>query len=140
MTIGDALRPMEFAIVQTLEPDLNKLFESGHYREESGVRSAMRQFCNEVGPEIVVGLYRVWDAAPPYLFYAHRDNAEMAAHIAMADSILQEHRGFPMLIDLADTVCSTTFGVDTFMGSVQTAYADSGEPFRFLGERETRTK
>jgi hypothetical protein len=43
-----------------------------------------------------------------------------------------------MLIDLADTVCSTTFGVDSFMASVQLAYTETGQPFRFLGERETR--
>jgi hypothetical protein len=86
----------------------------------------------------VVGLFRVWEAAPPYLFYAHIDRAEMAVHIAMADSMLQEHRGFPMLIDLADTVCKTTFGVDSFIPSVQTAYAEADQPFRFLGERETR--
>jgi hypothetical protein len=62
----------------------------------------------------------------------------MAAHIAMADSLLQEHRGFPMLIDLADTVCRTTFGFDTLMPTVQATYAESGEPFTYLGERETR--
>ena len=82
----------------------------------------------------------MWEAAPPYLFYAHVEHAEMAAHIAMADSLLQEHRGFPMLIDLADTVCSATFGVDHLLSSVQTAYADAGEPFRYLGERETRSR
>ena len=56
----------------------------------------------------------------------------------MADSMLQEHRGFPMLIDLADTVCSITFGMDTFVPSVQMAYTEAGQPFRYLGERETR--
>jgi len=43
-----------------------------------------------------------------------------------------------MLIDLADTVCSTVFGQDSFTSSVQMAYTDAGEPFRYLGERETR--
>jgi hypothetical protein len=45
-----------------------------------------------------------------------------------------------MLVDLADTVCRTTFGLDTFVSSVQTVYADSNEPFRYLGERETRPR
>ncbi len=114
------------------------MIDSGGYRDESGVRPEMENFCNELAPKIVVGLYRVWEAAPPYMFYAHIDHAEMAAHIAMADSMLQEHRGFPMLIDLADTVCKTTFGMDSFMPSVQTAYADAGQAFRYMGERETR--
>jgi hypothetical protein len=138
LMIGNALKPLEFAIVQTLEPEIERMIETGGYRNESGVRGAMETLCREIAPKIVVGLYRVWEGAPPYLFYAHVDEAEMAAHIAMADSVLQEHRGFPMLIDLADTVCRSTFGADTFTTSVQLAYTDAGEPFRYLGERETR--
>jgi hypothetical protein len=135
LMIGNALNPMEFAIVQTLQPEIQTIIETGHYRE---TKKAMEDFCAEIAPEIVVGLYRVWEGAPPYLFYAHKDYAEMAAHIAMADSMLQEHRGFPMLIDLADTVCSTTFGLESFVSSVQLAYTEAGHPFRYLGERETR--
>jgi len=138
LTIGNALNPLEFAILQTLKPDIQHMIDTGGYRDESGVRPAMQTFCNQVAPHIVVGLYRVWEGSPPYLFYAHVDHAEMAAHIAMADSVLQEHRGFPMLIDLADTVCRTTFGIDSFVPSVQMAYTDAGQPFRYLGERETR--
>ena len=40
--------------------------------------------------------------APPQLFYAHEDHADIAALVALADSVLQEQRGFPLLIDLAD--------------------------------------
>jgi hypothetical protein len=138
LMIGNALNPMEFAIVQTLEPEIRHMIDFGGYRKESGVLPAMEEFCSGLAPKIVMGLYRVWEGAPPFLFYAHADCAEVAAHIAMADSMLQEHRGFPMLIDLADTVCSTTFGFDAFVHSVQMAYTESGEPFRYLGERETR--
>jgi len=139
LTIGNALNPMEFAIIQTLEPEIQNMIDTGGYRYESGVLPAMRQFCKEIASKIVVGLYRVWEAAPPFLFYAHVDHADMAAHIAMADSILQEHRGFPMLIDLADTVCRSTFGGESFNVSVQTAYTEADQPFRYLGERETRS-
>jgi len=137
LTIGHALNPLEFAIIQTLQPEIDNMIETGGYR--GAVRTAMEKFRDEVAPKIVVGLFRVWEAAPPYIFYAHVDHAELAAHIAMADSVLQEHRGFPMLIDLADTVCSTTFGVESFRPSVQMAYAGAGQPYRYLAERETRT-
>jgi hypothetical protein len=140
LTIGNALRPLEFAIVQTLKPEIERMIENGGYREGSGVKQEMQKFRDEVAPEIVIGLYRAWEAAPPYIFYAHKDNAEMAAHIALADSLLQEHRGFPLLIDLADTVCRTTFGADNFTQSVRMAYANAGQPFRYLGERETRSR
>lgn len=138
LTIGNALNPMEFAILQTLQPEIERMIETGGYRDESGTRPLMKEFCANVAPKIVVGLFRVWEGAPPYLFYAHEDCAELAAHIAMADSVLQEHRGFPMLIDLADIVCSSVFGPETFTTSVQMAYTDAGQPFRYLGERETR--
>ncbi|MBA3243453.1 MAG: hypothetical protein H0T60_19690, partial [Acidobacteria bacterium] len=124
-------------IFQTLEPEIEKLVQ-GNYRGE--VLRAMEAFCRDVAPRIVVGMYRASLSSPPYIFYAHVDYAELAAHIAMADSLLQEHRGFPMLIDLADTVCRTTFGMDSFTSSVQLAYADAGEPSRYLGERETRVR
>ncbi len=137
LTIGNALNPLDFAIVQTLKPGIERMIEGGHYRV---TRKAMEQFCNDVAPKVVMGIYRVWEGSPPHLFYAHEECADMAAHIAIADSLLQEHRGFPMLIDLADAVCRTSFGLDTLGSSVQTAYAEAGDPFRYLGERETRPK
>lgn len=140
LMIGNALRPLEFAIIQTLKPEIDYRIKAGHYRDESGVPAELRKFSKEVGPQMVVGVYRVWEAAPPFLFYAHVDYAELAAHIAMADSLLQEHRGFPMLIDLANTVCAATFGVDDFRSSIYTAHADADEAFRYLGERETRAR
>jgi hypothetical protein len=136
LTIGNALNPLEFVVFRTLAYEIGELLETGGYRGR--VRTKMEQFQREIASQIIVGLYRAGSAAPPYIFYAHRDYALEAAHIALADSVLQEHRGFPMLIDLADTVCSTTFGVDSFMASVQLAYTETGQPFRFLGERETR--
>lgn len=137
LTIGNALRPLEFVILQTLQPEIERLL-TGHYRDDK--LRAMEAFCRDVAPQIIVGMYRASIASPPYLFYAHVDYAELAAHIAMADSLLQEHRGFPMLIELADTVCQTTFGADSFTSAVQTAYANAGEPFSYLGERETRVR
>lgn len=136
--IGNALRPLEYAIVQTVKSDLTAMWQQGGYRGE--VEKAMGELVDDVGDKIVIGLYRVWEAAPPYIFFAHIDHAHTAAQIAMADSILQEHRGFPMMIDLADTVCRTTFGADTLLPSVQMAYTSAGQPFRYLGERDTRAR
>ena len=134
--IGDALLPLEFLILRTLEGDIERLVDTGGYR--GPVRTRMQQFQREIAPQIVVGLYRAGAAAPAYIFYAHVDHAITAAHIALADSVLQEHRGFPMLIDLADTVCRASFGTDTFRAVVEQAYVEAGMPFRYLSERETR--
>ena len=136
MTLGQALRPLEYLILYSLEERLRFMLEQGHYRGQA--RRKVTQFVEEVGPQVVVGVYRASRMAPPNVFYAHRDHAPMAALIAMADSVLQMHRGFPMLIDIADQLCSSAFGADPFVASVQHAYAQTGQPFRFLSERETR--
>ncbi len=135
LTLGNALYPLEFALVDTLWPMMRRIVR-GHLPR--GLKEEALAFADEIGPQLVVGVYRASPPAPPYVFYAHRDYAGEAALIAMADSVLQEHRGFPMLIDLADTICRTTFGPETFQSAVQLAYTEAGEPFRYLGERETR--
>lgn len=138
LTLGNALDPLEYVIVGSLSHDIQHMIDTGGYR--GAVRNAMEQFTHDVAPKMVVGLFRVWHGSPPYLFYAHADYADIAAHIVMADSILQEHRGFPMLIDLADTLCKSIFGIDSFFASVQNAYTDVDEPFRYTGERDSRPK
>jgi len=139
MTIGNALNPLEYAIVDTNRDTLDRI-AGGHYRGEGwgDVREAVQNFVEECGSKIVVGMYRASKLSPAQIFYAHVDLAHEAAIIALADSVLQEHRGFPMLIDLADSVCQASFGADIFSASTQIAYASAGEPFRYLSERNTR--
>lgn len=137
LTLGDALRPLEFALVGTPLRSMREITR-GNLPEGKGLKREAQAFVEEVGPLIVIGLYRVSPQAPARLFYAHRDFVCEAALVAMADSVLQEHRGFPMLIDLADLVCRTTFGPDAFRNVIQQAYTEAGTPFRYLGERETR--
>jgi hypothetical protein len=142
LTLGQALAPLEYAVIETNRKRMLKVVDGtgsqrgGHYSKE--YERKVRDFCEEIGPQIVFGMFRASAAAPPQLFYAHIDHVHEAALIAMADSVLQEHRGFPMLIDLADMICRTTFGNDIFNNAVQMAYAHAGEPFRFLNERQTR--
>ena len=98
----------------------------------------MSQFAKEAGPKIVVGMYRAAPMAPAQMFFAHVDHTHEAAHIALADSTLQEHRGFPMLVTLADTVCTAIFGMDSLVPHVQVAYSDAGAPLQYQTERQTR--
>lgn len=142
LTLGHALAPLEYLVIGEHTSKMLKVVEGknggrgGHYSKQYEQR--VRDFCHAIGPQIVFGVYRSSSAAPPQLFYAHAEYVHEAALIAMADSVLQEHRGFPMLIDLADMICRTTFGNDIFHSAVQMAYAHAGEPFRFLNERMTR--
>jgi hypothetical protein len=136
LTIGNALRPLEFAVIETAERQMKNTIFEGKYWPDKVKR--VQEFYQEVAPNIVIGVYRTSNGTPPYLFYAHPDHVEQAALIAMADSVLQAHRGFPILIDIADTVCKSTFGTDGFTATVQASYAATGHPVSYLGERETR--
>ena len=150
LTVGQALRPLEYAIVRSLRDVIYWTVEQhDSYRGRSTFDTTwdgtqltpfewIRRFRDEVAPQVVVGVYRASRVAPPQVFYAHVEHADLAAHIAVADSVLQEHRGFPLLIDLADNVCRSVFGRDTFDGLVSTAYAEAGAPFRYVSERQTR--
>src|SRR5207249_3029705 len=101
LTIGNALEPLEYAIIDTNLEALKGIAE-GHYRGEGwgDVVHEVDRFVEDVGPKVVIGMYRASQMSPAQVFYAHADHAHEAALIAMADSVLQEHRGFPMLIEL----------------------------------------
>ena len=125
------------------------MVEGGHYRMKVSVDTSwdgedltpmqwIRRFRDRIAPQVVVGVYRASQMAPAQVFYAHADHAHLAAHIAIADSVLQEHRGFPLLIDLADNVCSSVFGGSALSGLLATAYANAGAPWRYMSERATR--
>lgn len=128
LSLGAALQPLEFAIVDTLTAPLQRIVEQGHYSRRH--RPLLEEFVARVGPAIIVGVYRAALPAPPTLFFAHRDRAEEAALIALADSTLQEHRGFPLLLDLATAVCRASLGAETWPDLVHLAYAEAGEPDR----------
>jgi hypothetical protein len=122
-----------------MQESLQRIVELGHFTGEwEKLKEPVRAFSREVGSQIVVGTYRASSLAPAHIFYAHGELAHEAALIALGDSTLQEHRGFPMLIDLADNVCSSVFGNESLMAPAQLAYAAAGEPFRYLSERQTR--
>ncbi|QGJ70638.1 Hypothetical protein PBC10988_23360 [Planctomycetales bacterium 10988] len=141
MTIGAALPPLHYAILDDHTYRLERM-TSVRFRGEAWTRWAteVEQFAKSIGPQIVVGLFRASRLAPPQMFYAHIDHAHTAAQIALADSVLQEHRGFPLLIDLADTICRSTFSAEMFNASTQAAYCDAGAPYRHFGERRTRPR
>jgi hypothetical protein len=140
LTIGNALQPLEYAIIDTQEDNLGRI-AAGHYRGDAweGVNDQVNKFVKDCGPNIVIGMYRASQLAPAQMFYSHIDHAHEAALVVLADSVLQQHRGFPMLIDLADGVCRASFGGETFGVSAQVAYAQAGEPFRYVSERSTRS-
>jgi len=136
-TLGGALRPLEYAVVYTGETAMRRVVSSGHYGGDW--HSKAEKFVDRNGPKIAVGIYRAGPNSPATPFFAHVERVHEAAHIAMADSLLQEHRGFPLSIDLADAACRAAFGGATFEDAVTSAYQSHGEPSRYFTERQTRS-
>src|SRR5204863_1846066 len=93
---------------------------------------------DEVASQVLVGVFRASPLAPPQVFYAHREHFELAAAVAIADSVLLPDRGFPMLIDLADRACHSVYGGGSLRDVADTAYARSGAAFRYASERTNR--
>lgn len=127
LTIGQALAPLEYAVVDTISDQIEAVERTGHY--DAGQRAVVSRFRKDVGDVVVRGVFRASRLGPPQIFYAHRDHVHGAALIAIADSVLQEQRSYPVLLDLARTVCETTFGVDSFAPQLRVAYADAGVPW-----------
>jgi hypothetical protein len=151
LTIGDALYPLEYAIVGTLQERLAGFFDEWRSSGPATVDTTwdgctltpeqwVQRFRDEVAPKVVVGVYRATLLSPAQLFYAHEDHADVAARIALADSVLQEERGFPLLITLADRVCGSVYGGGSLNDLATAAYAAAGVPFRYQSERATRPR
>jgi hypothetical protein len=144
LTIAEALRPMEYAIVKTLDEDLEDWLHQKRFavrvttdllwdQEIISPSEWIPRFIQRVASQIVVGLFRATEVAPAQIFYAHVDHADLAAHIVLADSALQAHRGVPMLTDIARHVCNVVFG-DCLAGIAGNAYAAAGVPWRYSGQ------
>ncbi len=149
LTIGQALRPCEYAVVGTLDQRIRRYVEGLRFSHRVTVDDAwdgkpmtpevwVDRFLDEVAPQVVVGVYRASRWAPPQLFYAHRKYVHLAARIALADSVLLANRGFPALIDLADRTCASVYGGGSLQEIADTAYARLGVGFRYMSERHNR--
>jgi hypothetical protein len=148
LTVGHALGPMQYAIVGTLKERLENWVHQDRFAvdvagvadwdgEPLKLRHWIPRFIERVAAKVVVGVYRATLLAPAQVFYAHEDHADLAAHIVLADSALQEQRGFPLLLDLAHHVCAAVFG-GALQNLTESAYAMAREPWRYSSERMTR--
>jgi hypothetical protein len=124
-TIGDALLPLEFAIIETLDAYMSKTIEQGHYGDGrfQDARRHLGDFQEAATGKLVAGAFRVSPFAPSQIFYAHADTAPQAAMVAMSDALLVEARGFPMLLDIAGTVCREMFPPDAIFNTAAATMA-----------------
>lgn len=149
LTLGQALRPLEYLIVQTLEERISRFVEQTQFSSRVTVdadwdgialspNNWLRRFRDEIAPQVLVGVYRASWLSPPQVFYCHRQHFGTAARIAIADSVLLPDRGFPMLIDLVDRACKSVYGGGSLKEMADAAYAKAGAGTRYGSERQNR--
>ena len=149
LQFGQALRPLEYLVIGTLKDRIEEVVWNIAFDGKPTVDARwdgelltpaqwVLRFQNEVASQVLVGVYRASALAPPQVFYAHRDHFEVAAAVAIADSVLLPDRGFPMLIDLADRACKSVYGGGSLRDVADVAYARAGAAFRFGSERQNR--
>lgn len=151
LTLGQALRPLEYLVVGTLDEKIERFVRGISFSTKATVDARwdgekvsalemVTRFRDVVAPQVVFGVYRASRLAPPQVFYAHRDHFELAAAVAIADSVLLPQRGFPMLIDLADRTCNGVYGGGSLREMAETAYGRVGAKLRYGSERANRPK
>jgi hypothetical protein len=123
LTLVNALKPGELAILQNGKPMLEAIIETANYAP--GYRRKVEAFASRLGEAMVVGGYRASRYAPAQLFIAHADTAVEAGILAMTDSRLNPHQGSPLLLQLAGIGARTGMGLDAFCHLVEAAYAQS---------------
>ncbi|MBS1543477.1 MAG: hypothetical protein JST14_07580 [Bacteroidetes bacterium] len=132
-TLGNALRPFEFLIIDSLEDDLIRRVELGGTR--GSIRDSYSEFAKDVGSKIVRGIYRISRQAQPQIFYGHIDHVRTAALVAMADSAFQLQKGSPMLLDLATNLCQMSFNKNDLMSSINQASIKADVKLRLTVEK-----
>lgn len=148
-TIGQALRPLEYAIIGTLDERLETWLHQERFKigvskrlawDDEDVTPAewIPRVIERVASKIIVGLFRPTLLAPAQQFYAHVDHSDIAAHIVLADSMLKE-QGTSMLLEMAHRVCATVFG-ESLEALAESAYVAAGAHNRFLNGRLHRIR
>jgi hypothetical protein len=132
INLGYALKQNEYFMISTLKSDYSDWLPDAHFSAED--EALFKQFIDDTAGEIYKGVYRV--AQRPHVFYAHREVFDEFASILVADSSLIPERGFPMLIDYADTIAAALFRARDFENRVQYEIALKGD---LLAEQSERT-
>jgi hypothetical protein len=106
------------------------------WRDEE--RRTVEEFLRDYAETILIGVLRVGER--PYVFHAPREIFDLAAAILARDAMLQPQKGFPLLLDYADTLCSQYFPGGDFRRIMDWELARHGAYLSEAPERELRMK
>jgi hypothetical protein len=123
--LGSALEPGEYVELYDYAKLLDAFLEGDDFTQPANFNpqdySEFRDFNNDVRKKFSVGLYKVKSRS--YVIYAPSKKFEEMVHLAYADSLNQPLRGFPLLLDYADMICSRLFSTRDFVTMVHAKLA-----------------
>jgi hypothetical protein len=116
--------------------DRTLLKDKDRWRDEDFLK--VNTFVNRRASCIKVGLIKI--SHRPYVFHAHQDVFDLAARLIYRDSMFQKEKGFPLLVDYADNLCSTYFKASDFNRIIEYQLAKEGEFLSEMSEETLRQK
>lgn len=116
--------------------DRTLLKDKDRWREDDYMM--VNNFVNSRATSIKVGLIKI--SQRPYVFHAHEEIFDLAARIIYRDSLFQKEKGFPLLVDYADNLCSTFFKASDFNKIIEYQLAKEGEYLSESSEENLRQK
>lgn len=122
LNAGIVLEPGEYLFANYLSDDVAEEIEEtvGNVKEKKILRNLKEEYLSKVK----VGVFRV--GPKPYILEAHEDYFDQAAALVMRDSMNQSFRGFPLLIDYADSICRHVLASNDFRMMVEHKLAVKG--------------
>ncbi|GAB4271274.1 hypothetical protein [Thermincola ferriacetica] len=142
LTFGRAINPGEYFTAEkfTLGHHLANSSSFLSYKDKwrPNERVEVEEFIRNYCEQILIGVIRVGER--PYVFHAHREIFDLAAAIIYRDSLLQREKGFPLLLDYADSLCTQYFKSSDYKSLIEYELAKRGAYLSEAPERELRRK
>jgi hypothetical protein len=135
LNAGEYVRLKKSVGLEIIE-DRTLLKDKDRWREEDFLK--VNNFVNKRASKIKVGVIKV--SQRPYVFHAHEEIFDLAARLIFRDSMFQKEKGFPLLIDYADNLCSTYFKASDFNKIIEYQLASEGEFLSEMSEETLRQK
>ncbi|MBW3001865.1 hypothetical protein KY338_01740 [Candidatus Woesearchaeota archaeon] len=142
LTFGRAIEPFQYFTIAeyTLGHYLQNTSNFMKWKEKwrADERKKIEEFLRDHAEKILIGVIRIGER--PYVFHAHEEIFDLAAAIIARDALFQKEKGFPLLIDYADTLCSQYFSSGDFKRMMEWELSRTGQYLSEAPERDLRLK
>lgn len=144
--IGNALESGEYIEINDYYDDLNSFLHgdgddfSIPARFNPTDKQSFELFISDSKNKFSVGLYKGINSNRSYVFYAPKNNLKNMVNLLFADSSFLPMRGFPLLLDYADTICSRLLSAQDFKKQIEAKLARNKILDFEISEKSTRRR